>query len=367
MHYVPGDCPIILTAPHGGSKLPDSVADRTSGCFEPDWGTEELTRRMQHLFSEQTPPVRPHVVIALLHRRKVDFNRPKAKATECDAGRQAWAEYHGHVADAVRESVAKFGFCQIFDVHGQGHRDVTELGYGLNNNQLKLRGAQLDACLKSCSVTCVCVSGAAAAAGAAPSAANGTAPEAAAAAATGTDPGAVPDAMCAAKSLKRTRSGSQVDSCCCAEDCACACTPNTPRLEELLRGPQSLGFFLERAGHGCVPSPSHPHPCCHTCEGPPSCCVSEAGALTVGLLDTHPCLYFWGGFTTAYYGVCQKMGDNVAVIQMELSPAGRDTSEGIAALALTLSQCIQEYMAVKLSCICGVDCCSSGRRVDWCP
>jgi len=75
-------------------------------------------------------------------------------------------------------------------------------------------------------------------------------------------------------------------------------------LEDLVRGPYSLGGLLERFGEPCTPSPTHPQPVTREAldasshdndtdttgrNGPPSA-------------NAAPATYFWGGYTVRRYG-----------------------------------------------------------------
>jgi len=136
--YFPGNCPIIISAPHGGLEMPLDIPDRTHGCLVSDLFSLELATEIANALSRMLPAgVRPHLIVSKLKRRKMDANRNKQDAAHGDPiAEQVWEDYHGFIEEAIRRSVSDFGFAQGFDVHGQQHRGATELGYLLNGAML---------------------------------------------------------------------------------------------------------------------------------------------------------------------------------------------------------------------------------------
>lgn len=130
VEYLPGDLPVIISAPHGGREKPEDIPDRAGGTFAFDTNTQELARAIADEFQRRTGH-RPHVVICRLHRRKVDCNR---EVNEAAAGNPravaAWEDFQAFL-DQARESVVKqFGKGLFVDLHGHGHADQQlELGY----------------------------------------------------------------------------------------------------------------------------------------------------------------------------------------------------------------------------------------------
>jgi hypothetical protein len=82
VEFTPGDAPVVLVAPHGGTLVPSTLPDRRcSGCVTTaDLNTQELARAVADTFYARTG-TRPHLVINRLHRRKFDANRDRADAT----------------------------------------------------------------------------------------------------------------------------------------------------------------------------------------------------------------------------------------------------------------------------------------------
>ena len=144
IEWIPGDLPIVLTAPHGGTLLPTDIPDRTVGTTTRDLNTEELARDVAVAFHARTGK-RPHLIICRLSRRKLDANREIVEAAAGNpAAERAWREYHGFIeasAAAVRQ-VQGIGF--YIDLHGHGH-DIQrlELGYLVSASKLGLSDAQL--------------------------------------------------------------------------------------------------------------------------------------------------------------------------------------------------------------------------------
>ena len=48
-----------------------------------------------------------------------------------------WDEYHGKIQSVIKECVDKYGWTHLFDVHGQSHREVMELGYMIRKESLR--------------------------------------------------------------------------------------------------------------------------------------------------------------------------------------------------------------------------------------
>jgi hypothetical protein len=146
VELIPGELPIIISAPHGGSLRPAEIPDRTGSNVTTvqDANTEQLAREIGKEFRARTGRA-PTLVIVRLHRVKLDANRELGEAAlgNAHAGR-AWHEYHGYI-EAARAAIVAAGREGVYiDLHGHGH-DIQrlELGYRLTATDL----AQSDAVL----------------------------------------------------------------------------------------------------------------------------------------------------------------------------------------------------------------------------
>jgi N-formylglutamate amidohydrolase len=147
IEYIPGNLPIVVTAPHGGYLTPDTIPDRDcTGCsYARDVNTQELVRALSVRLYERTGCY-PHTIINRLHRRKLDANREVIEAADGNPlAEQAWFDFHrfiNHAADSVAAHFPK-GF--YVDMHGHGH-DIQrlELGYLLTKTELLLPDSVID-------------------------------------------------------------------------------------------------------------------------------------------------------------------------------------------------------------------------------
>jgi len=146
VEYIPGDLPVVLSAPHGGALTPSEIADRTVGTTATDRNTVELILAMRDALIEQTG-LAPHVVISHLQRTKLDPNREIVEAAQGNPyAEQAWSEFQDwiQVARVAIEERSQRGM--YFDIHGHGHDvDRLELGYLLSAATLNQADVNLDA------------------------------------------------------------------------------------------------------------------------------------------------------------------------------------------------------------------------------
>lgn len=153
IEYLPGNAPVILTAPHGGYLQPDSIPDRTKeACggvrtvVGTDRNTQELVRAMRESFHARFGTY-PHVIINRLARRKLDANRPSLDGACGNAEAEyALKEWHAFIDIAKAEILKTGGRGWYMDIHGHGHKiQRLELGYLLSSEQLDRSDAEIDA------------------------------------------------------------------------------------------------------------------------------------------------------------------------------------------------------------------------------
>jgi len=114
-----GTLPIILSAPHGGSREIPGVPPRTKGVTVQDSRTAEVARGVADAL-EKLLGAKPYLVAAQFHRRFVDANRPEADALEAGAARPVYTAYHAALrrfVDEVRRANGGRGL--LLDIHGQ--------------------------------------------------------------------------------------------------------------------------------------------------------------------------------------------------------------------------------------------------------
>jgi hypothetical protein len=145
IEYIPGELPVVLSAPHGGDLLPDEIPNRTFGVTGTDRNTEELTLAVRDALVDLTG-LAPHVVVSHLHRAKLDPNREIVEAAQGNAfAGHAWEEFQSYIETGRLEVIGDFGAGMYFDMHGHGHpKSRLELGYLLSADRLNGSDASLN-------------------------------------------------------------------------------------------------------------------------------------------------------------------------------------------------------------------------------
>ncbi|XP_065655587.1 uncharacterized protein LOC101237240 [Hydra vulgaris] len=147
VRYIPGGIKtkLIISVPHGGEMRPEFITDRDKSTFckrngglynavcEPDQFTKELVFLLhEELIKHSSLEEAPHIVIAEVHRSKVDLNREVNEATMHDPEAQSiYSCYHQLLSNAKK--IVKHGL--FIDIHGQSHPEQwVELGYLLSKS-----------------------------------------------------------------------------------------------------------------------------------------------------------------------------------------------------------------------------------------
>ncbi|MEP9359556.1 hypothetical protein [Sphingomonas sp. KR3-1] len=152
IEYMPGNGPVIITAPHGGNMMPESIPDRTpescggKAVVVRDTNTLELAKAMRDAFYRRHG-FYPYVVVSHIARKKLDANRPLEEAAcgSPEAGK-AFDEWHAFIEQAEREVIRDFGKGWYMDVHGHAHQiQRVEIGYLLTTAQVNYSDASLNA------------------------------------------------------------------------------------------------------------------------------------------------------------------------------------------------------------------------------
>jgi len=135
--YFPGDLPLIVSTPHGGSLTPVEIPDRTYGVMTTDDNTIETALAIRSAVFDYTGHY-PHLIVSYLKRTKLDPNRAIDEAAQGNVyAEQAWREYHGFIDRAEGSVTIGFGKGFYVDIHGHGHAiHRLELGYLLSTSAL---------------------------------------------------------------------------------------------------------------------------------------------------------------------------------------------------------------------------------------
>lgn len=145
VEYVPGELPVILSAPHGGDLVPDEIPDRTSGTLATDRLTIQTALAVRDAFVERTGRA-PHLVLSHLKRIKLDPNREVVEAAAGSPFAElAWRQFHEYIEIARADVAERCGSGLYIDLHGHAHAVArAELGYLLSAATLERSDAELD-------------------------------------------------------------------------------------------------------------------------------------------------------------------------------------------------------------------------------
>ena len=141
----PGNLPIVLSAPHGGSLEPQGIPDRQQAVLLQDQHSLEFTQDLAQALQDLTGR-RPFLVLNNLSRSKLDPNRSLGLGAQGDpAAAAAWQAYHADIESAEASIVAQCGWGLYFDIHSNGLAGTTlQFGYGLDQAALALDDSELN-------------------------------------------------------------------------------------------------------------------------------------------------------------------------------------------------------------------------------
>ncbi|MGV3755460.1 MAG: hypothetical protein ACO1QS_08775 [Verrucomicrobiota bacterium] len=139
VHHQPGNLPILITAPHGGTNILKDILTRTNGTLLRDDGTYELALLVSEELTKLTKGKKPYLVAAQFHRKYLDVNRPVTNAFESPRAKPYYEAYHNQTSNYVAEIRQRFGGEGLMiDLHGQA-RDAASIFRGTGNGVTVLR------------------------------------------------------------------------------------------------------------------------------------------------------------------------------------------------------------------------------------
>jgi N-formylglutamate amidohydrolase len=120
-----GTLPLVLTAPHGGTKDVPGVTAKREGkdvtskfVTAMDTNTDQLAAKIA-AGVEKRLGAKPHLIVAKFARKYVDANRAATDAYESPAAAPVYEAYHAAIKKACDQVVSQYGRGFLIDVHGQ--------------------------------------------------------------------------------------------------------------------------------------------------------------------------------------------------------------------------------------------------------
>jgi N-formylglutamate amidohydrolase len=137
-----GTLPVVVSAPHGGSKPLPGVADRKgAGVSQFVTVRDTNTDRLAEAFAaaiERELGGRPFLVVAHFTREHVDANRPPDGAYESDTAKPVYDAYHAALRSHCEAVRTKWGRGLVLDLHAQGAKADTVFRGTARLSSLKL-------------------------------------------------------------------------------------------------------------------------------------------------------------------------------------------------------------------------------------
>jgi N-formylglutamate amidohydrolase len=123
-----GEIPIILSAPHGGTRKVDGVSVRKGASAKQfvtvtDTNSHRLTAALAKSLERKWG--KPYVVIAQFSRQYLDANRPASDAYESENAKPIYDAYHSALKEATTKIRERFGRGLLLDIHGQAAKKDT--------------------------------------------------------------------------------------------------------------------------------------------------------------------------------------------------------------------------------------------------
>lgn len=147
-----GNCPIIISVPHGGSILPPNMRLRERGCFLRDDNLIFTSKSIKKYLTVKN--LKPYFVYSRISRKDIDFNRDLFNAQNSNNGKKLWQRYHNKISEYQKEIVKIHGYCLYFDLHGQSTRDFVEVGYSEKLNKIHWSQSSFGSSLNKFGIDC---------------------------------------------------------------------------------------------------------------------------------------------------------------------------------------------------------------------
>lgn len=118
-----GNLPLIITAPHGGLRKPESMPDRVrnGSLVLGDMYTQDIAEGIEEYIQKHYKNAKPYIVLNQISRRKADMNRSLKEGTESAEGEAIWIEYHQHIENCIQKVLKQFSYGIMIDIHGDKH------------------------------------------------------------------------------------------------------------------------------------------------------------------------------------------------------------------------------------------------------
>jgi len=140
--------PLIISSPHGGTKKPKDIPNRTCEGITTTTGpcrniygdsrTRDIAEGIYRGLKDKFTMGSPHLVKSHLHRSKADLNRKFEEGVECSDCKAvaAYNAYHDQLKKAV-EAVENLGGGLLLEIHGHAVPwDGTMVGYRISEDDL---------------------------------------------------------------------------------------------------------------------------------------------------------------------------------------------------------------------------------------
>lgn len=134
-----GNFPLLIVAPHGGDLKPQWIQNREceGAVTVQDQYTLGIAFQIENELRKRG--YNPYMLLANIHRIKIDLNRPLVTSFCIDNTPEGlWNLFHNQIETYRSEVINQFGRGLLIDLHGHGHTNQRiELGYLLSGEQLR--------------------------------------------------------------------------------------------------------------------------------------------------------------------------------------------------------------------------------------
>lgn len=117
-----GEIPIILSAPHGGTRrIPGVTARKGENVKQFVTVTDTNSHRLAQALAKAIEKKwgKPYLIVAQFSRQYLDANRPVSDAMESELAKPVYEAYHTALDQAIQDARKRWGRGLLLDLHGQ--------------------------------------------------------------------------------------------------------------------------------------------------------------------------------------------------------------------------------------------------------